>query len=70
MPIWKAQANVITALVIALAIPAIAGMAVEFNQDAPSWLYHPLTGVVTLMLIGAALAVLITTLFIKDEEEE
>ena len=42
----------------------------QFNQDVPSWLNSPVTGVVTLVVIGAALAVLTTTLFIKDEEEE
>ena len=66
MPIWRIQANAIAILVIALAIPAIAGMAAQFNQDVPSWLNSPVTGVVTLVVI----AVLTTTLFIKDEEEE
>lgn len=70
MPIWRIQANTIAILVIVLAIPAIAGMAAQFNQDVPSWLNSPVTGVVTLVVIGAALAVLTTTLFIKDEEEE
>ena len=70
MPIWKVQRSAVTVLVIALGIPAIAGMSVEFNQDAPSWLNHPVTGVVCLMMIGAALAVLIVTLLIRDEEEE
>ncbi len=70
MPIWKVQRSAVTVLVIALGIPAIAGMAIELNQDAPSWLYYPLTGVVCLMVAGAALAVLVTTLLIKDEEEE
>ena len=69
MPIWRVQANAIAILVIALAIPAIAGMAIQLNQDVPSWLYSPVTGVVTLVVIGAALAVLTTTLFIKDKEE-
>ncbi len=69
MPIWRVQSCAIAALVIALTIPALAGISVQFNQDAPSWLYYPLTGVVCLMAIGAALAVLITTLFIVDEEE-
>jgi hypothetical protein len=70
MPIWRIQANAIAILVIALAIPAIAGMAAQFNQDIPSWFYSPVTGVVTLVVIGAALAVLTTTLFIKNKEEE
>lgn len=70
MPIWKVQRSAVTALIIALGIPAIAGMAIQLNQDAPSWLNSPVTGVVTLTVIGAALAVLTTTLLIKDEEEE
>lgn len=70
MPIWKIQAGAVAALVIALASPAIAGLAIQFNQDAPSWLYRPATGMVCLMAIGAALAVLVATLLIKDEEEE
>ena len=70
MPIWKVQRSAVTALSIALGIPAIAGMAIQLNQDAPSWLNSPVTGVVTLTVIGAALAVLTTTLLIKDEEEE
>jgi hypothetical protein len=70
MPIWKVQRSAVTVLVITLGIPAIAGISVELNQDAPSWLYHPLTGIVSLVVIGAALAVLTTTLFIVDEEEE
>ena len=45
-------------------------MAIELNQDVPSWLYYPTTGMVCLMAIGAALAVLVATLLIKDEEEE
>jgi|GEM_PF-1005287 hypothetical protein len=70
MPIWKVQRSAVTVLVIALGIPAIAGMAIELNQDVPSWLYYPTTGMVCLMAIGAALAVLVATLLIKDEEEE
>lgn len=69
MPIWRVQSYAVAILVIALAIPAIAGIATQLNQDVPSWLYSPVTGVVTLVVIGAALAVLTTTLFIKDEEE-
>lgn len=67
MPIWRVQAGAITALVMALAIPAIAGIAVEFNQDVPSWLTRPVTGVVSLMTIGAALAVLVVTILISDK---
>ena len=70
MPTWKVQAGAVAALVIALIIPALAGISVQFNQDAPSWLNSPVTGVVSLVVIGAALAVLVTTLFIVDEEEE
>ena len=70
MPIWRVQSYAVAILVIALAIPAIAGIAAQLNQDAPSWLNSPVTGVVTLVVIGAALAVLVTTLFIVDEEEE
>ena len=69
MPLWRVQSYAVAILVITLAIPAIAGIAAQFNQDVPSWLYSPVTGVVTLVVIGAALAVLTTTLFIKDEEE-
>ena len=69
MPIWRVQSYAVAILVIALAIPAIAGIAAQLNQDVPSWLYSPVTGVVTLVVIGAALAVLTTTLFIKDEEK-
>ena len=69
MPIWRIQANAVAILVIALAIPAIAGLAIQLNQDVPSWFYSPVTGVVMLVVIGAALAVLTTTLFIKNEEK-
>ncbi len=70
MPIWKIQVSAVTALVITLGIPAIAGLAIQLNQDVSSWLYHPATGVVCLVVIGAAFAVLVATLLIKDEEEE
>lgn len=70
MPIWRVQSCAIAVLVIALIIPALAGVSVQFNQDAPSWLNSPVTGVVSIVVIGAALAVLVTTLFIVDEEEE
>lgn len=56
MPIWRVQSYAVAILVITLAIPAIAGIAAQFNQDVPSWLYSPVTGVVTLVVIGAALA--------------
>ena len=36
MPIWRIQANAVAILVIALAIPAIAGLAIQLNQDVPS----------------------------------
>jgi len=67
MPIWRVQAGAVAILVIALGIPAIAGIAVEFNQDVPSWLNRPVTGVVSLMTIGAALAVLVVTILISDK---
>lgn len=70
MPIWKVQRSAVTALIIALGIPAIAGLAIQFSQDVSSWLYRPATGVVCLVVIGAALAVLTATLLIRDEEEE
>lgn len=70
MPIWKVQVGAVTTLVIALGIPAIAGLSIQLNQDVSSWLYHPATGVVCLVVIGAAFAVLTATLLIRDEEEE
>ena len=55
MPTAKRAAAAL--ILITLAIPAYAGMAIQLDVQAPAWMYEKMTGLVEIGLILLTLAV-------------
>lgn len=57
----------IAILAVAVIIPAIAGIAVQLNQDIPSWFYARSTGLTCVAMISGAVTALIFSPFWREE---